>query len=359
MMTSVGILGLGTYLPATVRTNDWWPATTVADWQGRMAHRVTRGDAPAPEAMPEGVRRTLAAMTEIANDPFRGSRERRVMDGGTMVHDMEVAAAREAMTRAGVRPDQIDAILVQTPVAEQLFVNGACITHKLLELPRHCLALSTQGACNAFAQHLTIARGLIASGQARHVLSVHSSAMTRVMQPSEPDSAWWGDGAAAVVIGPVTEGKGVLAAIHNADGSSCDALVLGVEGKRWWEDGAITLHSVNRDHTRQMLMSLLDRARDTVHQCVAKAGITTANVDFYAAHQGTAWLPTATASHAGLGHAKTITSFPMTGNLNSANIPLVLAMAEREGILRDGSHVVTFAGGLGETWSSVALRWGR
>lgn len=359
-MQAVGIIGLGSYLPPTVRTNDHWSADIVAGWHDRMAARATSGDAPRPEQLSDGVRLTLEAMTELAGDPFRGAVERRVMGPDMTVSKMEASAAREAMARAGIDASQVDVILSQTPVPEHLFVNGACVTHKLLELPRRCLSIGTEAACNAFAQHFSLAQALIASGKARYVLSVHSSAMARVLRASEPDSAWWGDGAAAVVFGPVAEGKGLLGAVHNTDGASSEALVLGIpDGRRWWEDGAITTCSVDRAHTRAMLLSLVDRARDTIGDSMSEAHIAPADVDFYASHQGTVWLPRVTAKHAGLGHVPTITTFPQFGNLNSANIPLILAIAEREGMLRDGSTLVTFSGGLGETWSSLCVRWGR
>ncbi len=358
-MNAVGIIGLGTYLPPTVRTNDHWSAATIAEWHDRMAARATRGEAPPEEKLSEGARLTLEAMNELAGDPFRGSLQRRVMGADMTVSKMEAIAAREAMQRAGIDASQVDVILSQTPVPEHLFVNSACVTHKLLELPKHCLAIGTEAACNAFSAHATLAHALIASGQARNVLSVHSSAMTRVMRDGEPDSAWWGDGAAAVVFGPVSEGKGIVGAVHNANGASCEALVLGVPGRRWWEDGSITLHSVDRTHTRTMLLTLVDRAREAIGEALAKASVSAPSVDFYASHQGTAWLPRVTAQHAGLAHAQTIATFPTFGNLNSANIPLILAMAEREGMIRDGSVVATFSGGLGETWSSLCMRWGR
>src|SRR5690606_37315847 len=133
--TSVGVLGLGTFLPPHVRTNDWWPESAVARWREKPAHRATQGQAAAPAAMSAGAQVTLAAMAEYADDPFRGARERRVMADDMTVHDMEAAAAREAIERAGVSIDEIDVILTQTPVPEHLMVNGACATHRMLGLP--------------------------------------------------------------------------------------------------------------------------------------------------------------------------------------------------------------------------------
>jgi len=120
---------------------------------------------------------------------------------------------------AAWRRASFDVSLPQPPVPEHLSVNGAALTHRMLGLPTRCLALGTEAACNAFAVHATLARALIASGAARHVLSVHSSAITRVHGPTEPHSAWWGDGAAAAVFGPVAPDRGLLAAVPHPRGA--------------------------------------------------------------------------------------------------------------------------------------------
>jgi 3-oxoacyl-[acyl-carrier-protein] synthase-3 len=356
-MRAVGVLGMGSFLPPIIRTNDWWPAATIAQWQGRAAHRATNTEIPADVSA--GVRRTLAAFGAHVDDPFRGARERRVMPDDMTVTDMEVAAAREAIARAGVAPDSIDAIFTQTPVPEYLMVNPASETHRALGLPSRCFAMATEVACNGFSMHATLAQAMIKSGAARHVLAIQSSAITRVLDPREPDSAWWGDGAVAAVFGPVSAERGLLAAAHNTDGTNCRALVLGGPDKRWWQGSSITVHPVDRVHTRSMLLSLVDRAGDAIAQTLKDAGLAPRDVDFYAAHQGTAWLADVTREHAGLERAKTLVTFPSCGNMNSANVPYILALAEREGLIRDGSIVVTFGGGLGETWSSLAFRWGR
>ncbi len=358
MTTAVGIWGLGTYLPPNVRENDYWPPDIVAGWSERMAARVTRAE-PSSDQLSAGAERTLAAMAELGHDPFRGAVQRRIMPDGMTTPEMEARAAREAIERAGLRVEDVDVILTQTMVPEQLNVNQACVTHRLLGLPTRSLAMATDVQCNAFAQHATLAQALIVGGQARHVLSVHSMGLRRVMRQTEPDSAWFGDGAAAAVFGPVSEGRGLLAANHHTDGTNCDALVLGKQDRRWWEDGEITLRSLDRAHTRGMLMTLVDRAGIAIAETLGTARLSARDVGFYACHQGTAWLTRVTQQQAGLEAAATVATFPQFGNLSSANIPLILAIGEREGMLRDDAVVVTFSGGVGETWSSLCFRWGR
>lgn len=355
---AVGIWGLGTYVPETIRRNDWWPETVVARWREQMAHRITRSDA-GQETIPDAARPILAAMAEHAHDPFRGAVERRVMSESMTTSEMEVHAAREAMTRAQVGPQDIDVILAQTTCPEQLMVNHACVAHRLLGAPRRCLALATEGTANAFALHASLAQALIRSGQARCVLSLQSSALTRVHGPEEPHSAWWGDGAAAAVFGAVSPGRGLLAATHHADGAAAEALLLGVPGKRWWEEGAITTYAGDAAQIRSMFLSMGDRSRDAIHASLEEASLTPHDVDFYAAHQATPWLARVTAANAGLDRASTIATFPSFANMNNVNVPFVLASGEREGLIRDDSVVATFSGGLGETWSSLVFRWGR
>src|SRR5690606_22529986 len=70
-----GILGIGVYLPETVRRNDWWPAHVVAKWKEKALHRVD--NVPIPRT--PGVEAALAAMNELREDPFNGAVERRVM----------------------------------------------------------------------------------------------------------------------------------------------------------------------------------------------------------------------------------------------------------------------------------------
>ncbi|HSD86379.1 MAG TPA: 3-oxoacyl-[acyl-carrier-protein] synthase III C-terminal domain-containing protein [Kofleriaceae bacterium] len=324
-----------------------------------MAHQATRAQAPSA-TLTEGQKLTLAAMAEYAADPFRGSIERRILSPDMTASQMEAHAAREAIERAGVAADQIDVILSNSPAPDLLMVNNACVTHRLLGLPQRCLALGTDAQCNGLAHHYSLAAGLIAGGHARYVLSVHSATLTRLTPADEPHSAWFGDGAAAVVFGPVADGKGLLAAVHNAAGERCDALVVGAgPDKNYWDDGALTVHSVNRDSTRDMLFGMVDRGGIAVTEALARAGLSTSDVDFYATHQSTAWLTRASAKRAGLENTKTLVTFPMFGNMSSANIPFILAIAERERMIQDGSVIVTFAGGTGETWSSLVVRWGR
>jgi 3-oxoacyl-[acyl-carrier-protein] synthase-3 len=352
---NVGVLGIGTYLPKQIRKNDWWPEQVVRKWRKL---NVVRSKAQAGEGDTEGKRRVLAALEELKNDPFEGTRERRVVDEGMAASDMEAAAAEEALARAGIRRDQIDFLFGYSACPDLLGVQTVCATHHKLGLPSKCMTVTTDVVCNAFAIQLSLAKMMIATGQGRYGLLVQSSTISRVTDPNDPASAWFGDGATAVVVGPAENGKGILAQSHGTDGSLNRVLVYGVPGKRWYDEGRVFLYSEDRPGARKMVLSLIDRAQESVGDALKQAGVTPQQIDFFASHQGSSWLRRVCNDHLGLVNARGIDTFEWTGSLLAANVPMQLEVGAREGLLRDGDLVAIYAGGVGITWSGMVLRWG-
>jgi 3-oxoacyl-[acyl-carrier-protein] synthase-3 len=355
--SNIGILGIGTYLPPEVRKNDWWPESTVAQWmEKRIAGRAKHvGDAPmnAP-----GAARVLAAVAKTENDPFQGAVERRVMPDDMLASDMELRAANEAIARAGVALDEIDVLLCYSSVPDFLVTNNACILHKKLGLPQRCFTMAMDAACNSFMMQLSLAEQLLAGGKGRKALLVQSSSISRFLDPKEPGSPWFGDGATAVVVGPVSEGRGVLSSVHVTDGTFSHQLVAGIRDRHWYDDGRVVLYSADPRRARQMFLEVADRGREVVNSALDEAGCRADEVDFFGVHQGTPWLREVTREHFGLVKARSVETFKWAASLFASNIPLGLAIGQREGLLKSDDLVLMFAGGAGITYSSVLMRWG-
>jgi 3-oxoacyl-[acyl-carrier-protein] synthase III len=356
MAARVGIYGVGFFLPAHVRTNDFWPEATVAGWREKFA-RVPPEDLST--AWSKGSRLVMQAMNEQRGDAFKGARERRILDADKLSSEMEIAAARDAIARSGVDPQSIDLVLTQSVCPDFLNTPNACLIHHALGLREDCFTMNTEGMCNSFLLQLTVAEQMIKSGQARHALIVQSTLIPRFISPAEPFSAWFGDGATATVLGPVSEGRGIKSAQHRTNGSKHKALVFGIPKRRWYEDGPVVLYTDEARLAHKMLLDIPDRGAETVDRALEAAGITKSDVGFYACHQATSWFRSVTQELCGLTAAKYVDHFPWTGSLSGCNVPLQLALAEREGLLRDGTNAVLFSGATGETWGSAVLTWGR
>jgi 3-oxoacyl-[acyl-carrier-protein] synthase-3 len=355
MERAAGILGIGVYLPENVRRNDYWPAAVVDRWRQKSLHRIESVSIERTE----GVQRALDAMAKLRNDPFNGSVERRVMDSDQWSSEMETVAAQRALADAGIDAAQIDALISFTLVPDYLCGPTGCVVHERLGLPQNCLTLSLDSACNSFPVQLTLADQMIRSGSARYVLLVQSAAFSRLVPDAAPVSPWLGDAATAVVVGPAPAGKGVLAATHRTDGTHAKGMVFGVPGKRWYEEGRTVCYAEDPEVAQVVILGAIDRARQVIPETLEKVGLRPSDVDFYGCHQGVPWLRPQTQEACGMDRARTVDTYTSFASVGAANLPLVMSVATREGLLREGDLVVLFSGGSGETWSSVALRWGR
>jgi 3-oxoacyl-[acyl-carrier-protein] synthase-3 len=353
MERSVGLLGVATYLPPETRGNDWWPRETTERW---LRARVAPPH-PAPGELTAAMERVLRAMAEQAVDPFQGVVERRVMPGGMTSVEMEAHAAERAIANAGIDRREIDVLLSHTAVPEYLLSNSACALHHRLGLAPACFAIQAEASGHSFLMQLTLAEYMIAGGRARYALLVQSSAASRLLDPEDPQSPLFGDGAAAVVVGP-SDGAGLLATVHRTDGSHPRALVASVRGGRWYDPGQIVLHRADLAAARQVFLETADRAIEVVSSALREAGVAPSDVDFFAVHQGTPWLRRVTQESIGLARARSVDTFATTGYLFGASIPLVLEEAQRRGALERGDLVVMHGGGVGATYGASVLRWG-
>ena len=355
---SVGILGIGTHLPDHVRTNDWWPAHVVETWQQKRAPGFQRTDREHELKMTEGMQRTLDAMARHQDDPFQGAQERRIIADDQTAADMEAAAAKDALAAAGVRGDEVDFVIGFSICPDDIQVPGACVVHERLGLKDGCLSFNVDAVCNSFQTQLTIAAGLIRGGFGRRGLLLQSSSISRLTRPQDQFGVFFGDGATAVVVGPVTDGKGLLGASHHTNGKLSSGLVCGVPGGAWHDPGAVVTYTKDGFQARQIVLNLADLAAEVVPEALLRSSLTLDDVDFYACHQATPWLREVTQAHIGFDDVKSVDTFPFAGTLSAANLPMVLATADREGLLDDGDVIAMFSGGTGITWSGSVLRWG-
>lgn len=346
----VGIIGIGTYLPPTVRGNDWWPQEAVESWQ-----RGEPSSGEKPPQLSESQQLILEAVIEAQSDPFRGSRERRILDAELPASFMAIEAAKAALDNAEIDPEEVELLLTYSSVPDYLTTNDACTVHEALGLPSRCLSLGVDAVCNSLLLQTELARNTILAGRARAALLVQCSALSRLCEPSAHFSPWLGDGASALVLAP--SDTAILALAHESDGSMQNGLVSGIPGGRWYDEGRVVAYNQDNSSTRRMLFTTADKARAVVQRTLDDAGLTAEDIDFFACHQGVSWLRRVVQQACGLEHARSFDTFPITASLLAANIPMVMDYAMREGRLQSGDRVLAFSGGGGVTTSAMIFEW--
>lgn len=350
----VGSLGLGMFLPPEIRRNDWWSPEVVASWASAAPPPLP----PASAAMTEGTARVLRALGEQAVDPFRGAVARHVMSNGMTALDMEEAAAREAITRSGIDPARIDLLLTHTVLPDVLLGNPAAELHHRLGLQKRCFAMPNDAAAHSFMMQFSLAEAMIASGRASCALLVQSAATSRMIDLHDSWAPLFGDGATAMVVGPVSAGRGTKASVHFADGRYNNTLVGSVPGGSWHDVGRGLVHVADPAMMRDVFLRTADVCKEAIDAALEAAGVAAAQIDFFSMYQGTPWLRPVLQQFAGLDKARSLETFAHTGYLFSATLPAGLYLAEQQGLISADDLVLVTGGGTGVTYGSLVLRWG-
>jgi 3-oxoacyl-[acyl-carrier-protein] synthase-3 len=289
-----------------------------------------------------------------------GIRERRYAGPDETVSTMGEQAARSALARAGLAPEELDLIIVATATPDNLLPSTACNLQARLGA-NAAAAFDVGAACSGFIYGLTVAEGLIATGAFRRVLVVGGEKLTAITDQTDRSTAiLFGDGAGAAVLTPArADGRGLLATYIRADGRLKELLHI---------PGGGTVQPMSeqvlRERTNYMKMAGREVFRHAVTNMVdacdeglRRAEITAADLDLLVPHQANIRIIEATAKHAGLPLDKVMVNVDCYGNTSAASIPLALGQAEAEGRLRPGMIVMLVAFGAGFTWGSAVIRW--
>src|SRR5437773_9845779 len=148
-----------------------------------------------------------------------GIRERHIVEGDEVTSGMAAKAAKEALTRARVRGEDLDAIIVATTSPDYFLPTAACLVQESLGA-RRAAVFDLGAACAGFIYGLAVSRGLILSGTARKILLVGAEPISRFLDWNDRATCvLFGDGAAAALIDASTAGAGIRSTALHGDGT--------------------------------------------------------------------------------------------------------------------------------------------
>jgi 3-oxoacyl-[acyl-carrier-protein] synthase-3 len=190
------IVGIGTWLPEQVRTNDAWPSSFFE--RAQRAGDRTFNDIPAPldERAAAIIERDLAAE---ALDPMLGATRRHLADASLSSAQAEAQAGRAALLDAGIDPLDVDLVLSYAIVPDRVAPQtGPAVAH--LVGARRAQAIAIETACASSLSQLEIALAYVRAGLAKHVLLTQSHLVLRAFPLLHPACPGLGDAASALVV---------------------------------------------------------------------------------------------------------------------------------------------------------------
>jgi 3-oxoacyl-[acyl-carrier-protein] synthase-3 len=290
-----------------------------------------------------------------------GIRQRHIVDPGVATSDLATEAAREAIVRAGLTPDDIDVIVVGTVTPDMLFPSTACLVQHKLGAGR-AWGFDLSAACSAFTYSLTVGTQLVASGGAKYALVIGADVMSSIIDYTDRATCvLFGDGAGAVVLGPsADENIGILDFDHMIDGSGGPALCMPAGGSRQpasHETVDARLHYVKQEG-QQVFKFAVRNTGEICERLLKKHNLTGEDLDLFVSHQANKRIIMSAAEKIGMPEEKVIINIDKYGNTTAATIPLALNDAVLSGRLRKGNLILLTSVGAGFTVGSVLVRWG-
>ncbi len=290
-----------------------------------------------------------------------GIRQRHIVDEGMATSDLATEAAREAISRAGLTPDDIDVIVVGTVTPDMLFPSTACLVQTKLGANR-AWGFDLSAACSAFTYSLTVGTQLVATGGAKYALVIGADVMSSIIDYTDRATCvLFGDGAGAVVLGPSDdENIGILDYHHMIDGSGGDALCMPAGGSRKpasHETVDQRLHFVKQEGQTVFKFAVRNTG-EICERLLRKHNLTGDDLDLFVSHQANKRIIMSAAEKIGMPAEKVIINIDKYGNTTAATIPLALNDAVESGRLKKGHLILLTSVGAGFTVGSVLVRWG-
>lgn len=285
--------------------------------------------------------------------------ERHLVVAGENNSDLATRAAQNALEMAGVKPEEIDLIILATVTGDYPWPATACLVQSNLGAV-NAGAVDVSAACSGFLYALSLASDRIMAGNAKKVLVIGSEVFSRIVNWEDRNTCvLFGDGAGAAVIEACEDGHGILSSHLYADGSQVELLYQPGFGTRMQP----TAEALARgDHYLRMqgneVFKVAVRSMAEVAKIALDANdMSVEDVDLFIPHQANVRILDATAKRIGLKDEQVYINVDRYGNTSAATIPIALDEVNRAGRLKAGDILLLDAFGGGFTWASVLIRW--
>jgi len=347
-MIRTKILGLGSYVPDRVVTND--ELSYFDDHHVRQATQQTE-----------------------TNDAWiqqrTGIRERRYVanDGQTSTSDLALNAAQRALADAGVAAGEIDCIIFGTLSPDQHFPGSAVFLQKKLGIAdKGCACFDIRQQCSAFVYGLQMADAFVRTGMYKRILLIGAELHSHALDYSTRGRdvmVLFGDGAGAMVLGPMETDDsraGVIYTSAHADGNGAADLQLKIfEIKRM---PYLDYDPKDREHNAFMYPHMdgkrvyLNAVRGMVmstQTALAKTGLTWDDIQWFVPHQANLRINEKVAEVAKIPHDKVLNTIQFYGNTTAATVPLTIDHWRQQGKVKRGDRILSSVFGSGYTWGAA------
>ncbi len=307
----------------------------------------------------------LEKMVETNNEWIverTGIHRRHIVEKGVTCSDLATEAAQKLLDNTGVKPSEIDLILVATITPDMTLPATACLVQNRIG------ALGAWGfdisiACSGFLYATQVAAQFIATGAHKKAIVIGVDVMSSIIDYTDRQTCIiFGDGGGAVLLEAAEqdEDAGFIDFIHEVDGSGGEHLCLPAGGSRMpasHETVDQRLHYVKQDG-KIVFKYATRKMPELCVRLMERNGITGDDIDLFIPHQANLRIISSAVERIGIPMERVLVNIEEFGNTTAGTLPIAIETAVQTGRVKKGSLVLFATMGAGFSAGAALVRWG-
>lgn len=294
--------------------------------------------------------------------------ERRMAAADECSSDLGVKAAEKLFAAGVCQPDDIDFVLFCTQSPDYFLPTTACMVQQRLGIPTSAGALDFNLGCSGFVYGLSLAKGLVETGQASNVLLITAETYSKFVHPGDKSvRTLFGDAAAASLVTAVDSDHETIGPfVFGTDGSGAENLIVPAGGMRQPLSATTgEVHTDAQNNTRSaehlymngaaIFTFTLRMVPQTVKALLDKAALPLDEIDRFVFHQANQYMLQHLRRRLKIPEDKFVLALRHCGNTVSSTIPIALRDARDQGQIQPGQKVMLVGFGVGLSWGATLL----
>jgi len=287
---------------------------------------------------------------------------RRFADDGVLTSDLGADAARQALAKAGLKPQDVDLIVVATATPDYFgFPSTACIIQDKIGAV-NAAALDVNAGCTGFIYGLDVASSMLTAASRKTALVIGTETLSRVVDWTDRATCvLFGDGAGAFVLqkSETADSRGILTSWLRADGSGYKSLYMSQpeRDKTFAREGDYGKPMSIVMDGKKVYMFAVKAITDSIEALLAESGFKLEDIRWIVPHQANARIVQAAAKRFGIADDRIYMNIEEYANTSAASIPIAVNELADKGLLVKGDLVMIMGFGAGLTYGGTVIRW--
>ena len=288
-----------------------------------------------------------------------GIKQRHIVSDDEASSDLSTHVAKKLLEKRGIKPNQIDTIIVGTVTPDHLTPSTAAIVQNNINA-QNAWAFDLSAACSGFLFGLETGSKFIESGKYKTVMVIGVDTMTSILDFKDRETCIiFGDGAGGVILEPSKSDNGIISSILRTDGSGASSLNVLAGGSR---KPATDETIANREHFirqdgKKVFKFAVKRMADVSEEVLLKNGLSGTDIKLFIPHQANKRIIDATGERCGIPKDRVLINIDRYGNTTAGTIPIALNEAVENNLINNGDYILLSAFGSGFTWGSILIKW--